>query len=85
MTHKTRLQVKRKFLLKIDIYSSDFIFFKISLKYKNFCLAKMIFWNNPPHFNTAFVGKSVSTYVVSNKVPSLGTSYDVTSGNDLFL
>ena len=45
------------------------------LKYKYIFF--LIFWNHPPHFNTAFMGKSVWT-----NVAGLGTTYDVTSWDD---
>jgi hypothetical protein len=35
-----------------------------------------------PDSNIAVVGKSVSTYIVSTNVAGLGTTYDVTSGDD---
>lgn len=37
--------------------------------------------NRPAYFNIAFVGKSVSTYIVTTNVAALGSTYDVTSGN----
>ena len=47
-----------------------------------FSLLKYIVWNHPPHFNIVFVGKSVSTYVISTSVSSLGSTFDITLGDD---
>jgi hypothetical protein len=47
-----------------------------------FYLVKQIVLDHPSHFNTAFMGKSVATYVILNKVVGLGTAYEVTSRNE---
>ena len=36
-----------------------------------------IVWNLSPYFNIAFMGKSVSNYVVSTNIADLWTIYDV--------
>jgi len=56
-----------------------FFFFKFSC-INIFFLGKIV-WNHPPHFNIAFIGKPVSTYVVLTKVAGLVTNNDVTLGD----
>lgn len=46
-----------------------------------FFLAKQIVWNLP-HFNIAFISKSLSTCVVLTNVAGLGTIYNVNAGDD---
>jgi len=43
----------------------------------SFLFVKQTVWKQPPHFNTAFMGKSVST-----NISGLRTPYIVTSGDD---
>jgi hypothetical protein len=38
--------------------------------------------NHPPNCNVAFIAKSVSTYAVSINVTGIGTTCDVTAGDD---
>ena len=44
-------------------------------------MVKQTVWNLP-HFNIAFMSKSLSTYVVSTNVAGLGTIYNVNAGDD---
>ena len=57
-----------------------FFFCKFFVSINIFFLEKIV-WNHPPHFNIAFIGKSVSTYVVSTNVAGLVTNNDVTVGD----
>ena len=50
----------------------------------SFSCSKQIVWNLPRHFNVAFMVKCVSANdcVISTYVAGLGTTCDVTSGDD---
>jgi hypothetical protein len=77
----TRLQFKTKCLLLQLLFVCHFVFF-VNFSYIREFFSVKIDWNYPSQFNIVFMGKSVSTYVVSTKVAGLGTIYDVTSGDE---
>jgi len=48
-------------------------------------LAKKLVWNHHPHFNIAFMSKSLFIYVVSTNVVGFGTIHNVNAGDDYML
>jgi len=72
MIQMVRLQLKRKCLLLQCL----FVYFTFSVKFayvRTYLFLVYTHWNHPPHFNTGFMRKSVST-----NVAGLGTTYDIT-------
>ena len=76
MMQMIRLQFKRKRLLLKLSFVCYFIFYVKFHTYEYTVLfSKKIFWSLSPYFNIAFMGKSVSNYVVSTNVAGLWTTY----------
>ena len=63
-------------------FHSFFISYFLSVFHQYlFSWSKWIVCNRPAHINIAFMGKPVSTYVVSTDIAGVGTTYDVTWGD----
>jgi len=76
LIHMTRLQFKKEYLLlELSLSCQISYFFCENISTNNFFPLKIRFWNQLPHFNIPFTGKSISTNVAGR-----GTTCDVTSG-----
>lgn len=85
MIQMIHLQFKKNCaFLKLSIVC--YLIFFVNFRYERihiFPWSKENVWNHSSHFNIPFIRKSSSTYAVSTKVACLGTTYGVTSGNNL--